>query len=94
MGHIHVCDVCATPCDDPMRVRWSFHDDSCVEGLLMIVDKVWKLTNTVRVGLDPRSSHAQRQLTFVRMTGQYLTVTVTSVAPERFFSREGLGQTD
>jgi hypothetical protein len=30
----------------------------------MIVDKVWKLTNTVRVGLDPRSSHAQRQSTF------------------------------
>jgi hypothetical protein len=33
-------------------------------GLLIIVDKVWKLTNTVRVGLDPRSSHAQRQSTF------------------------------
>jgi hypothetical protein len=30
----------------------------------MIVDKVWKLTNTVRVGLDDRSSHAQRQSTF------------------------------
>ena len=30
----------------------------------MIVDKVWKLTNTVRVGLDPRSSHAQKQTTF------------------------------
>ena len=30
----------------------------------MIVDKVWKLTNTVRVGLDARSSHAQRQSTF------------------------------
>ena len=30
----------------------------------MIVDKVWKLTNTVRVGLDVRSSHAQRQSTF------------------------------
>ena len=28
------------------------------------VDKVWKLTNTVRVGLDARSSHAQRQSTF------------------------------
>ncbi len=26
-----------------------------LEGLLMIVDKVWKLTNTVRVGLDARS---------------------------------------
>ena len=34
------------------------------EGLLMIVDKVWKLTNTVRVGLDARSSHTQRQSTF------------------------------
>ncbi len=34
------------------------------EGLLMIVDKVWKLTNTVRVGLDARSSHVQRQSTF------------------------------
>jgi hypothetical protein len=32
--------------------------------MLMIVDKVWKLTNTVRVGLDARSSHAQRQSTF------------------------------
>jgi hypothetical protein len=30
----------------------------------MIVDKVWKLTNTVWVGLDARSSHAQRQSTF------------------------------
>ncbi len=30
----------------------------------MIVDKVWKLTNTVRVVLDDRSSHAQRQSTF------------------------------
>ena len=30
----------------------------------MIVDKVWKLTNTVRVGLDAWSSHAQRQSTF------------------------------
>ena len=29
----------------------------------MIVDKVWKLTNTVRVGLDARSSHAQTQST-------------------------------
>jgi hypothetical protein len=35
-----------------------------LEGLLMIVDKVWKLTNTVRVGLDARSSHSQRQSTF------------------------------
>ncbi len=35
-----------------------------LEGLLMIVDKVWKLTNTVRVGLDARSSHAQRQSSF------------------------------
>ena len=30
----------------------------------MIVDNVWKLTNTVRVGLDARSSHTQRQSTF------------------------------
>ncbi len=30
----------------------------------MIVDKVWKLTNTVRVGLDARSSHTQTQSTF------------------------------
>ena len=30
----------------------------------MIVDKVWKLTNTVRIGLDVRSSHAQTQSTF------------------------------
>lgn len=30
----------------------------------MIVDKIWKLTNTVRVGLDARSSHSQRQSTF------------------------------
>ncbi len=30
----------------------------------MIVDKVWKWTNTVRVGLDPLSSHTQRQPTF------------------------------
>ena len=27
----------------------------------MIVDKIWKLTHTVRVGLAPRSSHTQRQ---------------------------------
>jgi hypothetical protein len=30
----------------------------------MIVDNVWKLTNTVRVGLDARSSNTQRQSTF------------------------------
>jgi hypothetical protein len=30
----------------------------------MIVNKLWKLTNNVRVGLCPRSSHAQRQTTF------------------------------
>ena len=30
----------------------------------MIVDKIWKLTNAVRVGLAPRSSHSQRQATF------------------------------
>jgi hypothetical protein len=30
----------------------------------MIVDNVWKLTNTVRVGLDARSSHARRQSSF------------------------------
>jgi hypothetical protein len=30
----------------------------------MIVGKVWKLTNTLIVGLDARSSHAQRQPTF------------------------------
>ena len=30
----------------------------------MIVDKVWKLTNTVRVELDARSSHARRQSSF------------------------------
>ena len=30
----------------------------------MIVDKVWKLTNTIRVGLDVRSSHTKRQSTF------------------------------
>jgi hypothetical protein len=35
-----------------------------LEGLLMIVDKVWKLTNAGRVGLDARSSHAQTQSTF------------------------------
>ena len=30
----------------------------------MIVDKIWKLTNVVRLGLAPRSSHSQRQATF------------------------------
>jgi hypothetical protein len=30
----------------------------------MILDNVWKLTNTVRVGLDARYSHTQRQSTF------------------------------
>ena len=30
----------------------------------MIVDEIWKLTNAVRVGLAPRSSHSQRQATF------------------------------
>jgi hypothetical protein len=31
----------------------------------MIVDKVWKLTNTVRVGLDSHTQrHTQRQSTF------------------------------
>ena len=39
-------------------------DKMILEGLLMIVDKVWKLTNTVRVGLDARSSHVKIQSTF------------------------------
>jgi hypothetical protein len=39
--------------------------------MLMIVDKVWKLANTVRVGLDPRSSHAQRRSTFPDNVGSY-----------------------
>ena len=30
----------------------------------MIVDKIWKLTNSVRVGLTPRSSPTERQVTF------------------------------
>jgi hypothetical protein len=30
----------------------------------MIVENVWKLTNTVRVELDARSSHTERQSTF------------------------------
>jgi len=30
----------------------------------VIVDKIWKLTNTVKVGLAPRSSHSQKQATF------------------------------
>ncbi len=34
------------------------------ESLWMIVDKIWKLTNTVRVGLSPQSSHWQKQDTF------------------------------
>jgi hypothetical protein len=29
----------------------------------MIVDKIWKLTNAVRVGLNPRSSHTHTQAT-------------------------------
>ena len=44
------------------------------EGLWMIVDKIWKLTNTVRVGLDPRSSHSQRQTTFLDNLCSYLFV--------------------
>jgi hypothetical protein len=34
------------------------------EGLWMIVDKVWKITNTVSLRRVPRSSHTQRQTTF------------------------------
>jgi hypothetical protein len=37
----------------------------------MIVDKVWKLTNTVRVGLDDRSSHEQKQSTFPDNVSSY-----------------------
>ena len=37
----------------------------------MIVDNVWKLTNTVRVGLDDRSSHVQRQSTFPHNVSSY-----------------------
>ncbi len=44
-----------------------------LEGLLMIVDKVWKLTNTVRVGLDARSSHAQTQSSFPDTVCSYYT---------------------
>jgi hypothetical protein len=39
----------------------------------MIVDKVWKLTNTVRVGLDARSSHTHRQSTFPDNVCSYWT---------------------
>ena len=39
----------------------------------MIVDIVWKLTNTVRVGLDDRSSHTQRQSTFPDNVCSYCT---------------------
>ena len=35
------------------------------ESLYMIVDKIWKLTNVVRVRLVPRSSHSYRQATFL-----------------------------
>jgi hypothetical protein len=38
----------------------------------MIVDKIWKLTNVVRVGLAPRSSHAQRQTPFPDNVCSYL----------------------
>ena len=34
------------------------------DGLWMMVDKIWKLTNTVRVGLNPRSSHYEYLTTF------------------------------
>jgi hypothetical protein len=52
----------------------------------MIVDKVWKLTNTVRVGLDDRSSHSQEEWSdLTRRVRQYLPVPATSVSPERFF---------
>jgi hypothetical protein len=36
-------------------------------GLLMIVDNVWKLTNTGRVGLDVRSSHTRKRILLQRM---------------------------
>jgi hypothetical protein len=38
---------------------------------MMIVDNVWKLTNTVRVGLDARSSHGQRRSTFPDKKNEY-----------------------
>ena len=38
--------------------------------------------------------HQQEFPDLARMTRQYLTVPVTSVSPERFFSRVGLVQTD
>jgi hypothetical protein len=52
------------PTVDTLEDRRTINQLLILEGLLMIVDKVWKLTNTVRVGLDARSSHTQRQSTF------------------------------
>jgi hypothetical protein len=50
------------------------------EGLLMIVDRIWKSTNRVTFRLYPRSSHVQRQSTFTDMT---LTTVVLSHVIER-----------
>ena len=41
-----------------------------------------------------RSKHQQEFPDLTRMTRQYLSVPVTSVSPDRFFSRVGLVQTD
>ncbi len=38
--------------------------DKPLEEAILQVDKIWKLTNVVRVRLAPRSSHSQRQATF------------------------------
>jgi hypothetical protein len=46
------------------------------EDLWMIVDKVWKSTNTGNLRLDPRSSHAQRKPNFL-----YSRINVCSYSP-------------
>ncbi len=70
-------------------------DVSSVEGEVQFQAyiQVQRVTNDT----DPLTwwnRHQEEFLDLVRMTRQYLTVPVTSVSPERFFSRVGLVQTD
>ena len=70
-------------------------DVSSVEGEAQF--QTYMQVQQVSNDTDPLMWWKQHQQEFpdlTRMTRQYLTVPVTSVSPERFFSRVGLVQTD
>ena len=54
------------PVDKINRLIQSYQPTVDSGEFVMKVDKIWKLTNVVRVRLAPRYSHSQRQSTFLK----------------------------